>query len=278
MLLWAFCLLPAWAGELEAASETPLVPQSQVETENVPATANYQVGPGDLLALEVYGETDLDLELEVDRDGRVMVPHIGAQPVSGMTSQEVAVQVETALRDGYLVDPKVAVRVLEYRSRPITLVSGVKDAGIYYMTGRTSVLDAIAMAGGSPENSTRARVVRMTPEGQQTLDLDLQAMTAGTAENFFLKTEDQIYVLEPEVVFVTGQVKEEGAVPWLEGMTAYQALSRAGGPSSIARLRGAYVLRDGQTLSIDLKAVNKGRQTDLVLMPGDQLVIPESVF
>jgi len=244
----------------------------------VPTEANYEVGPGDLLALEVFGEEDLTLELQVDRDGQVTVPHIGALDVGGQTSHQVAASIEQALRDGYLVDPKVAVRVLEYRSRPFTVVSGVKNAGIYYMMGRTTVLDAIAVAGGSPENSTRARVVRASPQGQQTFDLDLQAMTGGTAEPFVLEPEDQVYVLEPEVVFVTGQVKEEGAVPWLEGMTAYQALTRAGGPNSVARLRKAYVLRDGQTLEIDLKAVNKGREADLLLMPGDQLVIPESIF
>jgi len=244
----------------------------------VPSEANYEVGPGDLLALEVYGEEDLSLELQVDRDGQVTIPHIGSVDVGGKTSHKVSAEIEAGLRDGYLVDPKVSVRVLEYRSRPFTVVSGVKNAGIYYMMGRTTVLDAIAVAGGSPENSTRARVVRTTGETQESFDLDLQAMTAGSADPFLLEPEDQVYVLEPEVIFVTGQVKEEGAVPWIEGMTAYQALTRAGGPNSLARLKAAYVLRDGQTLRIDLKAVNKGREADLVLMPGDQLVVPESVF
>ncbi len=258
----------------------PLATQAEEpsSTVQVPSEANYAVGPGDVLALEVFGETDLTLELQVNRDGQITVPHIGRQSVGGLTSHEVATTIDAALRDGYLVDPKVSVRVLEYRSRPFTVVSGVKNAGIYYMMGRTTVLDGIAVAGGSPENSTRARVVRTTAEGQQTFDLDLQAMTAGSAEPFLLEPEDQIYVLEPVVVFVTGQVKEEGAVDWQEGMTAYQALSLAGGPNSIARLKAAYVLRDGETLSIDLKAVNKGRADDLVLMPGDQLVVPESIF
>ena len=243
-----------------------------------PAEADYEVGPGDVLTLEVYGETDLTLELQVDRDGRVTIPHIGALAVDGLTSDAVAATIEASLRDGYLVDPKVAVRVLEFRSRPFTAVSGVKNAGIYYMTGRTTVLDAIALAGGSPENSKRARVVRTTGTVQESFNLDLQAMAAGQAEEFVLLPEDQLHVLEPEVVYVSGQVKEEGAVPWQEGMTAYQALTRAGGPSSVARLRSAYVLRDGQTLEIDLKAVNQGRSADLMLMPGDQLVVPESIF
>jgi polysaccharide export outer membrane protein len=226
----------------------------------------------------VYGESDLTLELQVDRDGRVTVAHIGTQTIGGLTSDEIAAHIEAELRQGFLVDPKVAVRIIEHRSRPFTVVSGVKDAGIYFMTGRTSVLEAIAMAGGSPENSTRARVLRTASNVQEIIFLDLQAIADGTSKMFYMAAQDQLYVLEPEVVFVTGQVKEEGAVLWLEGMTAYQALTRAGGPNSIARLRAAYVLRAGETLKIDLKAVNKGRQADLLLMPGDQLVIPESIF
>lgn len=276
---WSWGLLGALfvSAPVLAAEETAATTNAEAGAE-VPSEANYEVGPGDMLTLEVFGEDDLTLDLQVNRDGEVTVPHLGAVEVGGKTSHEVATSIEAGLRDGYLVDPKVAVRVLDYRSRPFTVVSGVKNAGIYYMMGQTTVLDAIAVAGGSPENSTRARVVRMVGGSQETYDLDLQAMTGGTAEPFFLEPEDQIYVLEPEVVFVTGQVKEEGAVPWIEGMTAYQALTRAGGPNSIARLKAAYVLRDGQTLSIDLKAVNKGRATDLVLMPGDQLVVPESIF
>jgi len=274
VLLAATCSTAA-AGDVVAQE---IATEAAPPAVSVPAEANYEVGPGDVLSLEVFGETDLTLELQVDRDGHVTLPYVGALAVSGKTSDEVALAIDAALRDGYLVAPKVAVRVTEYRSRPVSVVSGVQNAGIYYMTGRMSVLDVIAMAGGSPESSTRARVVRGTPAGQVSYDLDLQAITAGQVEPFYMEPEDQLHVLAPVVVFVTGEVKEEGAVPWAEGMTAYQALSRAGGPTSIARLRGAYVLREGETLRIDLKAVKQGRQADILLMAGDQLVVPESVF
>ena len=202
VLLAATCSTAA-AGDVVAQEIAPeTVPVAQAVS--VPAEANYEVGPGDILSLEVFGEEDLTLELQVDRDGNVTLPYVGGLAVSGKTSDEVAVGIDAALRDGYLVDPKVAVRVIEYRSRPVSVVSGVQNAGIYYMTGRMSVLDVIALAGGSPESSTRARVVRDTPTGQVSYDLDLQAITAGQVEPFYMEPEDQLHVLAPVVVFVTG--------------------------------------------------------------------------
>ena len=61
-------------------------------------------------------------------------------------------------------------------------------------------------------------------------------------------------------------------------MTAWQALTKAGGPTLTAKIKGAYVLRQGSTIEIDLKAVKQGRLEDILLRPDDQLILPESIF
>ena len=109
--------------------------------------------------------------------------------------------------------------------------------------------------------------------------VDLESLSlGGTDGTLSLQAGDTIHVLPAARIFVSGEVKEEGAVSWREGMTAWQALSKAGGPTRTAKLKGAYVLRQGSTIEVDLKAVKQGKAEDVILRPDDQLVLPESIF
>jgi protein involved in polysaccharide export with SLBB domain len=137
----------------------------------------------------------------------------------------------------------------------------------------------LARAGGSSENVTQARVVRTQAGNVETILVDLESLSRGTGTGSLrLQAGDTIHVLPAARVFVSGEVKEEGAVSWREGMTAWQALSKAGGPTRTAKLKGAYILREGSTIEVDLKAVKQGKAEDVMLRPDDQLVVPESIF
>jgi polysaccharide export outer membrane protein len=79
-------------------------------------------------------------------------------------------------------------------------------------------------------------------------------------------------------IFVNGEVAHSGAIPLLPGMTVLQALSTAGGFSQFARIKGIYILRneDGRQTKIpyDYKQVLKGTKQDILLRPGDVIVVP----
>ena len=196
-----------------------------------------------------------------------------------MTTNQVALQLEQRLRDGFLVEPQVTTEVHEYKAKPIQILGEVKEPGVYYLRGDSNVHTLLARAGGSPENVTQARVVRQSGTDVQTFEVDLEAISRGeSGSTLELQAGDTIHVLPAARVFVSGEVKEEGAVSWREGMTAWQALSKAGGPTRTARLKGAYVLRQGSTIEVDLKAVKQGKAEDVILRPDDQLVLPQSIF
>jgi polysaccharide export outer membrane protein len=237
------------------------------------------VGAGDVLEVRVYGEEDLSKNYTLDRDGALILPYVGRVPIAGMTANQIAQHVEQRLRDGYLVEPQVTVVVAEYRAKPIQILGEVDEPGVYYLRGERDVPTLLARAGGAPENVTQARVVREVEGQMQSFDVNLEAISRGIGSHSLeLKAGDTIHVLPPARVFVSGEVKEEGAVPWREGMTAWQALTKAGGPTRTAKIKGAYVLRQGETFEIDLKAVKQGRLEDILLRPDDQLILPESIF
>jgi len=262
-----------------SAQETGPVESAESREEVLSREVTYEVGAGDVLEVRVYGEEDLSKNYTLDRDGSLVLPYVGRTPVAGMTANQVAQHIEQRLRDGYLVEPQVTVAVAEYRAKPIQILGEVDEPGVYYLRGERDVPTLLARAGGAPENVTQARVVREVDGQMQSFEINLEAISRGLGVQMIeLQAGDTIHVLPPARVFVSGEVKEEGAVPWREGMTAWQALTNAGGPTRTAKIKGAYVLRQGETLEIDLKAVKQGRLEDILLRPDDQLILPESIF
>ena len=122
------------------------------------SAAQYKLGSGDVIRISVHGEPDLSFEeVRLTDAGTFTVPFIGEVDANGKTPGEVRNVLVEKLKDGYLIDPRVSVSVVNYRE---FYISGeVKLPGGYpYQPGLT--LDrAIALAGGLTE---RASTKRMT--------------------------------------------------------------------------------------------------------------------
>lgn len=107
---------------------------------------DYQLGPGDLLRIVVFGHEDLSGEFEVKGSGHVSLPLIREVKAQGLTLREFEQAVIDALKPDYLLNPRVSVDVLNYR--PFYIIGEVKRPGSYpYVNGMT-VVNAIALAGG----------------------------------------------------------------------------------------------------------------------------------
>jgi protein involved in polysaccharide export with SLBB domain len=270
ILAGIFCVMLFSSYAMAVGDETP-------SEEILSREVVYEVGPGDVLDIRVYGEEDLSKNFTVNREGELVVPYVGRVSVKGMSVSQIAVQLEIRLLDGFLVDPQVTAQVHEYKAKPVQILGEVKEPGVYYLRGESNVHTILARAGGAPENVTQARVLRERSGSVETFLVDLESLSLGGG-TLSLQAGDRIHVLPAARVFVSGEVKEEGAISWREGMTAWQALSKAGGPTRTAKLKGAYVLRQGSTIEVDLKAVKQGKAEDVILRPDDQLVLPESIF
>lgn len=109
---------------------------------------DYRIGAQDLLQVSVFGVQDLDKEVRVNSNGQVSLPLIGAVMAGGKTVPEFEAELAKKYADGYLQNPQVTVFVKEYTSQRITLEGAVSKPGIYPITGRTTLLQSIALAGG----------------------------------------------------------------------------------------------------------------------------------
>lgn len=115
------------------------------------------VRPGDLIAVSIWQEPDLSDTVEVDPDGKVVLPKLGTLELGGATPSAV----KARITDGYttyLRNPSIQVAVL----RRVQVSGAVKTPNLYHVSGTMTVGDAIALAGGvtADGNSKKVELIR----------------------------------------------------------------------------------------------------------------------
>ena len=274
--LMGLYLLGFWAGALCAQ-------------ESAGASA-YRIGPKDLLEVRVFEESTLDVELRVADDGTIDLPLLGSFAVRGLTEDEAAVRIKEALERSYLQRASVTVRILEYRSQPISVIGAVNSPGNLELSGRWTLLEALTAAGGLADNhGNRVHVLRRADNGlsdQLTIDLDAVLVRGDRRYNIPIFAADLINVpAAVEIsVFCLGEVEKPGAVVFksTERVTLLSVIAKAGGLTDRAapKIRVRRQGPDGETAEIvvHFKRVLAGKDPDLELRDGDVVVIKESFF
>lgn len=117
----------------------------------------YTLGSGDRLRLIVFGEEDLSGEFEVDGSGTVSLKLLGRVAVGGLTLPQAERKISDGLKaGGFLIDPRVAAEVLNFR--PFFILGEVEKRGQYpYVNGMT-VAQAVAIAGGYTYRAAQSRI------------------------------------------------------------------------------------------------------------------------
>ncbi|MFT6159746.1 MAG: polysaccharide export outer membrane protein [Myxococcota bacterium] len=259
-----------------AATAIPLA-ANDFSTSQIAAQTDYVLGARDVIVITVFGEASLSGRYVVADDGSIRMPEIGRVVMAGLTKDGLAAHLETLLRDGYLRSPQVTVQMMEHRSQRVDVTGAVKQPGEYFLRGETTLLQLLSRAGGV-EADTSIGEVRVRRANGEEFTVNYSELSSNATGNMVLNAGDVVLVPEGQQVFVGGEVKQPGALLFADGLTATQALTRVGGPTPLARLRGAYILRDGERLTLNLKRILDGRDTNLVLQPGDQLYLRKSVF
>lgn len=146
---------------------------------------DYQVAPLDKLSIQVFQVEDLSGTYEVDLTGQITMPLIGSVRVVDLTTQELSEELERRYAENYLRDPEIAVGVAESRGSVITLEGSVERPGVYPVLGRTTLLQAVAIAGGIDEfgNPRRVAIFRQVEGQRMAAAFDITSIRAGEAED-----------------------------------------------------------------------------------------------
>lgn len=124
----------------------------------------YQIGPGDRIQINVYGEPDLSFnELLINSSGTFDYPYLGEMVAKGKTAQQLKLAIEKGLKGDYLINPKVMVNFISFRE--IYVNGEVKKPGGYEYQPGLTVDKAIALAGGFTDRAARKKI-NITPNGE----------------------------------------------------------------------------------------------------------------
>lgn len=236
----------------------------------------YRLNPGDQIHILVEDEPDLSGEVTIGPDGFIRLRLIGSIQAAGLTVDELAAQIEKALRQ-YLREPKVVVNLKQFTplARRVYIMGAVKAPGAYPLplVGPTTVFDAIMLAGGFSDNADWERVRVFRRDGQmQTVNLkNLQAgdLTGGG----IVQPGDVIWVPPAYIVVnIVGAVSKNGIFSVPTKATLLDAVALAGGvtdPSANVR-----VFRGGiEMLSVPWTKLIAGEIPTIQLQENDTILI-----
>ncbi|MCM8757887.1 MAG: SLBB domain-containing protein, partial [Candidatus Omnitrophica bacterium] len=245
---------------------------------------DYILSKGDLIEVDVYGEPDLHTSARVSEDGTINFPLIGNVRAEGLTVRELERLLTQLLAQDYLVNPQVSIFVREYAR--IFVLGQVRSPGAYELKGKLTLTSAIALAGGFlPEGDpSRVKLIRTVGGSRQVQEFDIDKITNNLISDIELKPNDTIMVEEYGRISIVGQIQRPGTYSFRKGLTVLEAIGMAGGFTPIASIDGTSVIRleEGKKKIIRVKIsdiTKKGDKTkDILLQPGDTIVVPESLF
>lgn len=265
-----FCLLCVLHAYAALAAAAPVASPAAA-----PAPADYKVGPGDLLRVNVFGSPELATDARVSQSGAITVSLIGSVPVAGLSTVEAEKLLAKRFVDGgFLRQPQVSVLVVEYESQKINVLGHVVKPGQYALRASASVLDVLADAGGVMANSAGDTATLMRSDGTKR-DIDLDALFRGDpAQNVTVAGGDRIFVPRAEQFYIYGQVQKPGVYRLERNMTVSRAITAGGGLTARGTERRAIVKRRDASGTEQEYSV---KPTD-VLKADDVLFIKESLF
>jgi polysaccharide biosynthesis/export protein len=122
---------------------------------------------------------------------------------------------------------------------------------------------------------------RLRPVGLTVEELE-DFITTKLAKDFIRNPQVSVFIKEFSSIYVLGQVNEPGRYPYTGGLTLLEAISTAGGFSPIANKRKVRVVRNRgerrKALNFNAHNISTGRDQDVLVIPGDKIIVGESFF
>ncbi len=254
---------------------------------------DYRLGPEDEIEIRVWDHEDLTRKTRVGLNGTISFPFVGEIKAQGLSLADLQREIEHRLGPKYIINPRVSINVLEYKSRKFFVVGNVQKPGTYPLTKPIRVVEAISQAGGIASGTTSkplsgavAVIIRAQPgekldqpkmpdkiPSSQKITVSLSGALAGDPkQNLEIKNGDTVYI--PNLIYyVAGEVKKPDRYPYEENMTVLMAVTTAGGFTDKASPRKTYVIRENSGVKEKVKT-----GMDDPIRAGDTIVVPESWF
>ena len=254
----------------------------------------YAIGAEDIVRVTVLGHEDLTQTIVVQPDGTFIYPLIGRVKAGDLTPKELERKITTLLAQGYVRNPQVTVSVQEYRSKTVFVVGEVSRPGSYSLSGRMTVLELLSKAGPTSAAGVEVVIVRPkiavsgplvpvdltgAPTGDSTDQADLirvnirDIQMGQLDENVLVRPNDTVFVTQAARIFVTGEVRNPGAITFWPEATVRKAINTAGGFSADAATGRLRIVREVEGKTKEIKV-----NLDDPVQPGDTIIVKAKLF
>ena len=247
------------------------------------------VGPRDVIEVSVLEDKTISGRATVSEEGTIVLNVLEKVQVAGLTPSQIEARLKSLLEANYLAKATVTVQVVEFASKPISVLGAVVRPGLISASGNTTLLQAITQAGGlAPNHGKDLFVLRTADNGlteQVAVPIEELLNNGNPDVNIPLAPNDLVNVPidEPVTIYVAGEVMKPGKVQFRSSQTPtlLQAIADAGGTTDRAS-RKALITRvvngKSTTQTVHFGDIIKGRKPDFVLRDNDTIWIDEALF
>lgn len=192
MLICAGCVSSSEADHIPLTVTDIAVPDNTLLVHS----GDLRVSPLDVLEIKVFGSSNLDGNYQVDPNGQIKFPMVGNVDAKGYTTFELATLLETKLKEKYLQNPQVTIRLSEMNGQQFTVEGAIGKPGMYPVRGPLTLLQAIALSGGPGANANLGGIlIFRTVEGQRRVArFDLRKIRTGESADPTIYGNDLIVV------------------------------------------------------------------------------------
>lgn len=228
---------------------------------DVPVGPDYQLGSGDRLSVTLWGSIEGTYDVEVNRNGEIVLPKIGTVKVAGVTFGQLPVFLKGQLARVFR-DFQLNVTMGKLRLIKVYLVGEVKSPGDYNVSSLSTLINALAAAGGPTKNGTlRAIQVIRTGTVVETVDLYDFFLKGDKSRDIRLQQGDTINVpIHGDLVGIGGNIRKPGIYELLKETSLKELFDMAGGvpPSSyLQRIQLSRVIANDKKLIEDFSFDHK---------------------
>ena len=244
------------------------------------AAAEYRLGSGDVIRINVYQNPDLTLETRVTEAGIVSYPLLGTVRLGSLSVTAAEKLIADGLRNGNFVkSPQVTLVVLQVRGNQASVLGLVNRPGRYPLeVADMRLTDLLAMAGGTAINGADLVVVTGTRNGQPfrtEVDLPTVFAAGGKDKDIFILNGDAVWVERQPIVYIYGEVQRPGPMRLERSMTLMQSLATGGGLTLRGTEKGIRVHRKGADGKVQVITTPL---MDEAMRDGDVVFVRESLF
>jgi protein involved in polysaccharide export with SLBB domain len=239
--------------------------------------ADYVVGPGDQINIDLFGKKTARYRLTVNRDGALTLPDLGPIQVSGLSFDDVREDIERRVAD-QMIGVRASVTMGQLRSLRIFVVGDVSQPGSHRVGSQSTITAALFASGGVSESGS-LRNIELKRRGATVARFDLYdlLLKGDTSRDLPLQQGDAIFVAPlGATAGVAGQVRRPAIYEFRAGATVGDLLQLAGGLKADAAHAAAKLQRieaSGERVVLDLD-VAAAADRSRALRAGDTLLIP----